>query len=61
MWWTWQRVDIERRQWEYLGRAANNSTDRASLADVIPMGGLSADIEVSDIMKTEGELLCYQY
>lgn len=61
LWWMWQQADIHKRQTEYLGKAANNSTKVASLGDIIPMGGLSADIEVAEIMNTEADLLCYRY
>lgn len=64
LWWMWQRAEpqnIGKRRREYLGRAAHNSTQHASLTDVIPMGGLAPNINVFDIMETNSGLLCYRY
>ena len=64
LWWIWQRAEpqnIEKRRREYLGKAAHNSKQHASLTDVIPMGGLAPDINVSDIMDTDSGPLCYRY
>lgn len=61
LWWRWQQADPQQRLTEYLGRAAQNSTESASLEDVLPMGNLAPDVQVSEIMATESELLCYRY
>ena len=61
LWWTWQRAHPEKRLAEYIGKAAHNSTEKASLADVIPMGGLGPDVTVRKLMNTEGGALCYGY
>lgn len=61
LWWTWQTRDPEPRMWQYRGRAGNYSSETASLDDILPMGGLAPDIPVSDIIKTEGDTLCYRY
>ena len=47
--------------WQYRGLAAHNSTERASLEDIILMNNLGPDIKVSEIISTESELLCYRY
>ncbi len=33
----------------------------AELTDKIKMAGLAPEIEVKEVMNTEGELLCYTY
>ena len=61
LWWRWQQVNPQRRLKEYIGKAAYNSNDDASLRDTVPMGNLAPDIQVSEIMSTESKLLCYRY
>ena len=61
LWWTWQRSDVQTRMTQYRGLAANNSTSKSSLADTVPMGGLAPDIKVSDIIRTDTDLMCYGY
>ena len=61
LWWLWQQADPQARLTDYGGQAAGNSSSQASLSDIIPVGGLAADIEVGDIMSTEGDVLCYIY
>jgi hypothetical protein len=46
---------------EYTGRARSDSEDEADLKDVLPMGGLAADMKAEDVMNTESDLLCYRY
>ena len=40
---------------------AMNSTERAAVTDVLPLGGLAPDFTVEEIMNTEGTKLCYRY
>lgn len=54
-------MDLRHRSSEYAGVAETNSTVKASLDDLLPMGGLAPDVSVAKIMKTESELLCYRY
>jgi len=61
MWWRWQQFDLAKRTTEYIGKAATDSRDKASLEDSMPMGGLAADIKVLEVMSTESDLLCYRY
>ena len=61
MWWRWQQMDLDIRGQQYLGVAETNTTGKASLADLMPMGGLAPDLKVSHIMSTESDLLCYRY
>jgi len=61
MWWQWQQIDLAKRATEYMGKAATDSNDKASLEDSMPMGGLASDIKVLEIMSTESDLLCYRY
>jgi tyrosinase len=46
---------------EYSGKARYGSEERASIHDVLPMGGLAPDIPVSEVMSSESDLLCYRY
>ena len=61
LWWRWQRENQQQRLTEYLGNAAHNSTRSVLLEDTIPMGNLARDVQVSQVMNTESELLCYRY
>ncbi|MCJ1229643.1 hypothetical protein MMC12_006312 [Toensbergia leucococca] len=61
IWWMWQQADLPYRLTDYAGRLLRNSTQRASLNDIIPMGGLAPDITIADMMETESGLLCYRY
>lgn len=45
----------------YTGKRRHNSTEDASLDNIIPMGGLAPDAKVGDIIGTENRLLCYRY
>lgn len=47
---------------EYEGKHMVNSTgEDATLSGILPYGGFVDDIRVSQVMDTEGELLCYRY
>jgi len=61
MWWRWQQIDLAKRATEYIGKAVTDSSDKASLEDSMPMGGLASDIKLLEIMSTESDLLCYRY
>ncbi|KAL8710083.1 MAG: hypothetical protein Q9225_007361, partial [Loekoesia sp. 1 TL-2023] len=52
MWWRWQHAMPEKRTEEYAGKASTDSNKKATLADMLYMGGLAPDIRVSDIMNT---------
>jgi len=55
-------MNPSKRSTEYTGIAETNSTDAATLGDLMPMGSLVPNIRVSEIMNTESEdLLCYRY
>jgi tyrosinase len=59
LWWTWQQRHPNSNQ--YVGKANRNSTAIATLEDIIPMGGLAADIRVHEVINTQSGLLCYKY
>ena len=61
MWWRWQHMDITKRLQEYKGLSENDSSQQASLGDMLGMGGLAPDIKVIDIMDTHCAQLCYTY
>lgn len=61
LWWIWQNTQNRGKQLEYSGKAARNSTNQALITDAIRMGGLAPDIQVSEILDTQTELLCYRY
>ena len=54
-------MDSKSRSTMYRGKRRHNSTEDASLDDVVPMGGLAPDVKVRDIIGTETEFLCYRY
>ena len=54
-------MDFGKRGKMYKGKTRHNSTEEASLNDVVPMGGLAPDVKVRDIIGTENELACYRY
>lgn len=61
IWWMWQQADPRKRRMSYNGKASQNSTESASLTDLLPMLGLAQDITVASVMRTDSELLCYRY
>ncbi|KAI9683473.1 MAG: hypothetical protein M1822_006013 [Bathelium mastoideum] len=62
LWWLWQTANESERKWQYEGSTGHNETDNsASLDDTLPLGGLAPDVKVSDIIDTQGNLLCYRY
>lgn len=61
MWWRWQQEDPRHRTAEYEGKHMFNSTDNATVNDMLLFGGFAEDIPVRDVMSTEGGLLCYKY
>ncbi|KAK4694932.1 hypothetical protein P7C71_g2727, partial [Lecanoromycetidae sp. Uapishka_2] len=61
LWSMWQKSQPVDNQNQYVGKAAHNSIDLALDSDILPMGGLAADIQVSGILTTQTELLCYRY
>ena len=54
-------MDITKRLQEYKGLSENDSSQQASLGDMLGMGGLAPDIKVIDIMDTHCAQLCYTY
>lgn len=61
LWWMWQQRDLPRRLTEYYGPTGMNSSEKATLQDILSLGGLVDDVLVADIMDTEGGYLCYRY
>lgn len=59
LWSKWQSQ--EGRAAKYVGSAAHDSQEQASLTDLIPMGGLAPDVRVQDIISTQAGELCYNY
>ena len=57
----WQQIDLPRRLVDYGGKAATNSTERATLSDLLQVGALAPAVKVSEVMNTESTLLCYRY
>jgi tyrosinase len=60
LWWTWQALHEENRL-DYIGVASHHSKEKASVTDLLLMGGLAPDIAVSQVLTTRGDLLCYKY
>ncbi len=44
-----------------MGIESDDSGESASLGDIIDLGQLSAQVTVSEVMRTESDLLCYRY
>ena len=61
LWWMWQKAQPVVKQTEDSGKAAQNSVHLALASDVLPMGGLAANVHVFEIMNTRTGLLCYRY
>jgi hypothetical protein len=38
-----------------------DNTKKASLNDILQMGGLDRDVKVGEVMNTEGGEYCYRY
>ena len=49
------------RAGQYQGVAAHGESNKASMEDLLLMGGLAPDIPVSHVLDTEGDFLCYRY
>ena len=45
----------------YSGHKERHSIEMASLDDFIKMKGLDVDVQVSELMDVENDLLCYTY
>jgi tyrosinase len=61
LWYIWQQRDPEARLTSYSGHNQRHSMEMAKLSDKIKMQGWAPEIEVQEVMSTEGELLCYRY
>lgn len=60
LWWLWQQEHPERLT-EYSGFGSNNSSNLASLSDMVDLNVFARSVPVSAVMNTAGVLLCYQY
>jgi tyrosinase len=61
LWWQWQNTAQGGRVNAYQGKANNNTDIRATLMDVLDVGGLSRSLQVADVMETTQGLFCYTY
>ncbi|RQM07401.1 hypothetical protein DH86_00003193 [Scytalidium sp. 3C] len=61
LWWKWQQIDPTRRLVDYSDLYETNNTEKASLKDVLRLGGLAEDVTVGDVLDTQGGVLCYKY
>jgi tyrosinase len=64
LWWLWQQrdgPDGENRLSVYGGHKQRHSIEMASLDDLIDMRGLAENVQVRNVMDTEGKLPCYTY
>lgn len=59
LWFLWQMKNPLKRLVEYSGMSTDNQA--ATLNDVVSVGGLAKDVQVSSIMDTEAGELCYAY
>ncbi|KAF2749222.1 monooxygenase [Sporormia fimetaria CBS 119925] len=60
LWKQWQDRD-QRRVLQYSGVRAHGSEEMAEVTDLLDMGGLAKSVHVSDILRTDGDFLCYTY
>ena len=61
LWWKWQQIRPGDRFSAYVGRANNNTEVAAQITDALDMGGLSKNVQVIDVMDTNGGRFCYRY
>lgn len=61
LWWQWQQIRPRDRLSAYSGRANKDTEVVAQLTDPLDMGGLSKDMQVIDVMDTNGGQFCYGY
>lgn len=61
LWYLWVQRDLETRRNAYGGHAGRRTMKMAQLTDKIHIPGLAPDVEVRELMDTEGDLLCYTY
>lgn len=63
LWWLWQQEDPTNRFMDYAGKAFNNTEPErpGTLNDHLNFMGLWEEVEVSSVMRTDTELLCYRY
>ncbi|KAJ5528724.1 hypothetical protein N7527_002117 [Penicillium freii] len=61
LWWRWQQENPRARLNEYEGKHMFNSTENATIGDILLFGGFAENIPVSKVMDTEGGILCYKY
>lgn len=64
LWWQWQEENPGVRMEEYEGVSFNTTEGKkiqGTLNDQLRFTGFWKDIKVREVMKTEGQLLCYRY
>ena len=61
LWWLWQQDDPQIRLEAYSGPAFKSTHRQGSLQDSISSMGLAESIQVSEVMRTDGDYLCYRY
>jgi tyrosinase len=61
LWYIWQQRDPGARLMAYSGHNQRHSMETAKLSDKIKMQGWAPEVEVAEVMSTEGDLLCYRY
>ena len=61
LWWKWQSMRPSTRFSEYYGNDFVGSGKAGRLSDVLDIGGILPAITVSEMMRTESDVLCYVY
>ncbi|RYP78270.1 hypothetical protein DL771_000747 [Monosporascus sp. 5C6A] len=62
LWYLWQQRNPETRNKDIKGQKFQPDNGVvATLDDVMPFMGLTADIKISEVMTTQNDLLCYSY
>lgn len=69
LWWVWQQRDPAERLYQIRGPAEDfrfeheegHGHSKASVEDIMPMGGLADDTKMKSVMDTRAGFLCYEY
>ncbi|KAJ4288910.1 hypothetical protein N0V90_011251 [Kalmusia sp. IMI 367209] len=61
LWWQWQQADVKRRVKKLSGKFFDNATDAAQVHAALHFGDFGPDVEVSKVLDTKQNGLCYVY
>ncbi|KAL6704152.1 hypothetical protein ACN47E_008712 [Coniothyrium glycines] len=62
LWWRWEQHNLTQRRNAYGGDFVAKGKRRASVEDLVSLGGLAPDVRVGDLLDLrEGGVVCYSY